>query len=66
MRKSVIRGDKSKGVMYTPSLAIANYGAGTPKTISAPSRRGDYLMIVDYLSTDFTPYTIVRKVSVHE
>lgn len=58
--------EKSKGVMYTPSLAIANYGAGTPKTISAPSRRGDYLMIVDYLSTDFTPYTIVRKVSVHE
>ena len=52
--------------MYTPSLGIANYGAGTPKTISAPSRRGDYLMIVDYLSTDFTPYTIVRKVSVHE
>lgn len=55
---------KSKGVMYTPSLGIANYGVATPRVITAPSKKGDYLMIVDYLSTDFTPHTMVRKVSV--
>lgn len=55
---------KSKGVMYTPSLGIANYGADTRKAITAPSVKGDYLMIVDYLSNDFTPFTMVRKVSI--
>ncbi len=56
---------ESKGVMYTPSLGIANYGGSMPKAIAAPSEKGDYLMIVDYLSADFAPCTMVRKVSVH-
>lgn len=55
---------ESKGVMYTPSLSIANYGGDTPKAIAAPSKKGDYLMIIDYLSVGFTPCTIVRKVSI--
>ena len=55
---------ESKGVMYTPSLSIANYGGDTPKAIAAPSKKGDYLMIIDYLSVGFTPCTMVRKVSI--
>ncbi len=55
---------KSKGVMYTPSLGIANCGVETPKTVVAPSRKGDYLMVVDYLSANHEPHTIARKVSV--
>lgn len=57
---------KSKGVMYTPSLGIANCGIGAPKAVAAPSTTGDYLMIVDCLSADFIPSTMVRKVSVHQ
>lgn len=55
---------KSKGVMYTPALGIANCGADAPKTVTVPSKKGDYLMVVDFLTTDHAPYTIVRKVSV--
>ncbi len=57
---------KSKGVMYTPSLCIANYGADKPKAITAPSLKGDYLMVVDCLLPDYTACTMARKVSVHE
>lgn len=55
---------KSKGVMYTPALGIANCGANAPKTVTAPSKKGDYLMVVDFLTTNHAPYTIARKVSV--
>lgn len=56
--------EKSKGVMYTPSLGIANYADEARKTFAAPAKKGDYLMVVDCLSADYAPCTVARKVSV--
>ncbi len=55
---------ESKGVMYTPSLGIANYADEARKTFAAPAKKGDYLMVVDCLSADYAPCTVARKVSV--
>ncbi len=55
---------ESKGVMYTPSLGIANYADEVRKTFAAPAKKGDYLMVVDCLSADYAPCTVARKVSV--
>lgn len=56
--------EESKGVMYTPTLGIANYAGEARKTFAAPAQKGDYLMVVDCLSADYASCTVARKVSV--
>ncbi len=54
---------KSKGVMYTPAIGIANYGMKTP-VAKAPSKPGEYMMIIDRLTSDFQTLTVAYKVTV--
>jgi len=56
---------KSKGVMYIPTIGIANYGVAKPE-ITTPDKPGEYLMIIDCLTEDHQPQTFIQKVSVKE
>lgn len=53
----------SKGVKYIPAIGIANYGLH-PRTMRAPKKPGEYVMIIDRLTMACTPQTIASKVIV--
>lgn len=54
---------KSKGVKYIPALGIANYNMDQPVT-KAPQNPGTYVMIIDRLTSTYSPQTIAREVTV--